>query len=364
MKIAPRYSGVVIRMADASSNVQALQQLAGTNRENYIAEVKRAQQQLRDEYEGRTARRELVSLAVARKAASRTHKPVKPQHTGRVVFPDFDISDAERFIDWNFFFPAWGLKGHYPEILEHPEKGEEARRLFDDAQRMLARMRDNHEVTLQGVVGIFPARSEGDDIVVTDPKGREIRLAMLRNQTKGEEHLSLADCIALNNDYIGCFAVTAAVGLKELAEKYRAEGDDYSAMMAKLIVDRLTEAFAEAVHDFVRRQMWGYETAAPLTPEQIIRGDYRGRRMAFGYPASPDHSLKREVFDLLAAEVTTAMKLNENWMIVPGEALCGLMFADADYFSVGHIDAEQSADYARRRGMSEDEIKKIIPNNL
>ncbi len=364
VKIAPSYSDVVIRMADASSNVQALQQLAGRNRESYIAEVKRTQEQLRDQYNGRTAERELLPLAKVRKAAKRTHKPVKPQHTGRVVFPDFDISDAERFIDWNFFFPAWGLKGHYPEILESPEKGEEARKLFDDAQRMLAKIRDNHEVTLQGVVGIFPARSEGDDIVVTDTKNCEVRMAMLRNQTKGQENISLSDFIAPKNDYIGCFAVTAAVGLKELEEKYREAGDDYSAIMAKLVVDRLTEAFAEAVHDFVRRQMWGYETAAPLTPEQIINGEYRGRRMAFGYPASPDHSLKREVFDLLAAEVTTAMKLNENWMIVPGESLCGLMFADAEYFTVGHIDTEQLSEYARRRNLTEEQIRKIMPNNL
>lgn len=134
--------------------------------------------------------------------------------------------------------------------------------------------------------------------------------------------------------------------------------------MAKLLADRLTEAFAEAVHTFVRRQMWGYETGEPLTPQQTVRGQYRGRRMAFGYPASPDHSLKREVFDLLSVEMTTGMKLTENYMIDPGEALCGLMFADADYFSVGTIDTKQLLDYARRRGMEIEEIKKLIPNNI
>ena len=187
---------------------------------------------------------------------------------------------------------------------------------------------------------------------------------MLRNQTRGEENLSLADFIAPDGDWIGCFALPAGIGLKELAEKFRAGGDDYSAIMAKLLADRLTEAFAEAVHAFMRREMWGYETGTPPTPEQAVRGQYRGRRMAFGYPASPDHSLKREVFDLLAADKTTALRLNDNYMITPEEALCGLFFADAEYFSVGRIDREQLADYAARRNMDIETIEKLIPNNI
>ena len=199
---------------------------------------------------------------------------------------------------------------------------------------------------------------------MTNTKGREIRLPMLRNQTRGEENRSLADWIAPEGDWIGCFAATAGIGLKKLAEEFRAAGDDYSAIMSKLLADRLTEAFAECVHTFVRRQMWGYETGDLLSPGQTIRGEYRGRRMAFGYPASPDHSLKREVFDLLAVEVTTGMRLTENWMIDPGEALCGLIFADAEYFSVGAIDTKQLLDYARRRGMEVEQVKKLIPNNI
>ena len=324
------------------------------------------QQALREEYARRLRERDLIPIAEARAArrGAAQHEPVVPLHTGRMVFPDFDVADAEPYIDWSFFFAAWGLKGRYPEILDHPEKGAEARKVFADAQALLARIRDERLLTLQGVAGIFPARSEGDDILVTDAKGREKRLPMLRNQTRGEENLSLADFIAPDGDWIGCFALTAGIGLKELAEKFRAGGDDYSAIMAKLLADRLTEAFAEAVHAFMRREMWGYETGTPPTPEQAVRGQYRGRRMAFGYPASPDHSLKREVFDLLAVEVTTGMRLTENWMIDPGEALCGLMFSDADYFSVGTIGAEQLLDYARRRGMEAETVKKIIPNNV
>lgn len=366
VKIAPAYSGLVVHSPDASRNTHILSQLLGPESDLYADSVRAAQQALRNDYLRAERARNLVPIVEVRKArkGSAAHTPVAPLHPGRMVFPDFDVADAEPLIDWNFFFPAWGLKGRYPEILDHPEKGAEARKLFADAQALLTRIRDERLLTLQGAVGIFPARSEGDDIIVTDPKGRERRLAMLRNQTLGEEHRSLADYIAPSGDWIGCFAVTAGIGLRELTEKFRAESDDYSAIMAKLLTDRLTEAFAEAVHLFVRRQMWGYETGEIPAPADIIRGRYRGRRMAFGYPASPDHSLKREVFDLLAIEMTTTMRLTENYMIDPGEALCGLLFADADYFTVGGIDTKQLLDYARRRGMDAEEVKKLIPNNI
>ena len=366
VKIAPVYAGVVVHSPNASRNSQILAQLLGPDGELYADKVRADQQALRSEYQRAERTRNLVPLAEARKSRENAaaHRPVAPAHPGRMVFPDFDVADAEPYIDWNFFFPAWGLKGRYPEILDHPERGAEARKLFADAQALLARIRDERLLTLQAAVGIFPARSEGDDILVTDPKGREHRLAMLRNQTRGQENRSLADFIAPDGDWIGCFALTAGIGLKELAEKFRAAGDDYNAIMAKLLADRLTEAFAEAVHVFVRRQMWGYEQDEAPAPAQVVRGEYRGRRMAFGYPASPDHSLKREVFDLLAAELTTGMKLTENYMIDPGEALCGLLFADADYFCVGTIDTEQLLDYARRRDMDAGQVRKLIPHNI
>ena len=286
------------------------------------------------------------------------------------MFPDVSIADVEPLIDWNFFFPAWGLKGRVPEIFENPEHGAEARKLYDDAQKMLARIREEKLLTLQGVAGIFEAVSRGDDIVVTGPKDKKYILPMLRSQAPVREAQArcLADFIADEKagrtDYIGAFALTGGIGRKELTEKCRAEGDDYNAILSKLLADRLTEALCEWVHIFIRRQMWGYETGPALTPEQIIRGKYRGRRMAFGYPACPDHSLKREVFDLLAADKTTAMRLNDNYMITPEEALCGLFFADAEYFSVGRIDREQLADYSARRDMDTETIEKLIPNNI
>ena len=366
VKIAPLYSGVVAHSLNASRNSLILSRLLGPDREAYAGEVKRRQEQLRAEYRRTEAARRLLPYAEVKRRAleEEPHRPVEPLYPGRMVFPDFDVADAAPYIDWNFIFPAWGLAGRYPAILDHPEKGAEARKLFDDAQALLHRIAEEHLLTLQAAVGIFPAHREGDDIVATDAKGRNYRFAMLRNQTRGEQNRSLADFIAPEGDWLGCFAVTAGIGLKELTEKFRAAGDDYSAIMAKLLADRLTEAFAEVVHLFVRRRMWGYEGGEQSSPEEVIAGHYRGRRMAFGYPASPDHSLKREVFDLLAVERTTGMRLTENWMIDPGEALCGLLFADAEYFSVGHIDQEQLRDYAARRGLDEETLRRLLPNNL
>ena len=366
VKIAPLYSGVVAHSLNASRNSLILSRLLGPDREAYAGEVKRRQEQLRAEYRRTEAARRLLPYAEVKRRAleEEPHRPVEPLYPGRMVFPDFDVADAAPYIDWNFFFPAWGLAGRYPAILDHPEKGAEARKLFDNAQALLHHIAEEHLLTLQAAVGIFPAHREGDNIVATDAKGRNYRFAMLRNQTRGEQNRSLADFIAPEGDWLGCFAVTAGIGLKELTEKFRAAGDDYSAIMAKLLADRLTEAFAEVVHLFVRRRMWGYEGGELPSPEEVIAGHYRGRRMAFGYPASPDHSLKREAFDLLAVERTTGMRLTENWMIDPGEALCGLLFADAEYFSVGHIDQEQLRDYAARRGLDEETLRRLLPNNL
>lgn len=369
VKIAPLYSGIVINSRNAGHNAKLLADLTGAERFTIEKDIRQKQQSLREEFERDNKR--LIPIVERRK--ERTPKKVEdiitPNHTGRLVFPEIDIEQVEPLIDWNFFFSSWGLKGHYPEIFDHPQYGVEARELYDNAQKMLSEIRKDKSLTLQGVVGIFPAVSHKEDIIVTDKKGRRHTLPMLRNQTEGEANLSLADYIVDErtgkSDYIGCFAVTGGVGLKELQEKLFAESDDeYNSIMAKLLADRLTEAFAEAMHSFVRRQMWGYEQGEQLSPEQIIRGEYRGKRMAFGYPASPDHSLKREVFDLLAVEMTTSMKLGENFMITPEESLCGLIFADAEYFAVGRIDTKQMLDYARRRGMTVEQIEKLLPKNV
>ncbi len=375
VKMAPAYSGVVVRARDASDNARIMSRLLGGERESYAVEVRERQAGLREEFAREQARLRLLPLgeARARRRAKRREDMVPAAHTGRLVFHDMSIGQVAEMIDWNFFFPSWGLKGRYPQIFDDERCGEQARKLYDDARALLSRIEADKSLRLQGVVGIFEAVSEGDDIVVTDTKGRRVRLAQLRSQTPDEEGLcrSMSDYVIDAaegvTDRIGLFAVTAGAGLKELEEKFRKEGDDYDAILAKLLADRLTEAMAEVMHLFVRREMWGFESPDKAPDlHDILQGGYQGLRMAFGYPATPDHSLKREAFELLAVERTTEMRLTENFMIDPGEALCGMVVADrgARYFSVGTIDRSQLEDYARRRSMSADDIARIIPRNL
>ena len=362
VRIAPVYSGVVANARNASDNSRLLMQLTGDERDATARTIARRQQELREEFE-RGKSLKLVPLDECRRSARRIAASVKPRKQGITRYADVDISEVEPYIDWNFFFSSWEVKGRIPEIFDDPRKGEEARNIYDDAQRLLQRIRDGHLLTLQAVVGLFAASGRGDDIIIVDECGREHVLPMLRNQTEGERHLSLSDFIPETGGYVGCFALTAGVGLDELCEHLRNDGSDYDAVTAKLLADRLTEALAEWLHVRVRRELWGYETDT-LSKDEIIDEKYRGRRMAFGYPASPDHSLKRDVFDILDVERTTAMRLTDNFMIVPGEALCGVLFADADYFAVGRIDSEQLSDYAARRGTDAETVRKLLPYNI
>ncbi|MFI3279417.1 MAG: methionine synthase [Rikenellaceae bacterium] len=366
VKIAPCYSGVVVHAHSASDNPKILSQLLGEDSDLYCDHICAEQLMLRSDYERAVAQRELMPLAEARAKASQSQvvEPIVPLHTGRLVFPSFDIDDVEQLIDWNFFFSSWGIKGQYPAVLDDEKYGEQATKLFEDASAMLQQIKRNNSLTLEGAIGIFKARSEGDDIVAISTRGKEIRLPMLRSQLRGVESLSVADFVAAADDHICCFAVASGVELEKLCAPYRQDGDEYSAMIAKLLADRLVEAFAQRIHSFVRREMWGFESGEPLTKEQILRGKYQGVRLAFGYPAVPDHSLKREVFELLSASQTTRMKLTENFMITPGESICGLILPQGHLFEVGVVGSDQVSDYAARRKMSIDEIKKLLPKSI
>ncbi len=366
LKMAPHYSAPVIHAANASENVKIMAALMGEEREEWIAAHKKGQEELRQSYLRSEAERRLQPIIEVRKEPrlSKSQRDLfTPLHAGRVVFSEEEIAVVEPLIDWNFFFHSWGMKGHYPALLDDLTLGEEARKLHKDALAMLERIKQEKRLHLQGVVGLFEATVVKEELQLTEKSGKRYRLPMLRNQTRGEEHLSVLDFISTKGDWVGCFALSAGIGLQPFVEELRQAGDDYSAMMAKLLADRLTEAFAEYVHRFVRREMWGYAPDEQLTPEQIIRGEYRGLRMAFGYPATPDHALKRPIFDLLRVEQFTAMRLTENFMIDPGEALCGLMLSDGRYFSVGKIDQKQLLDYARSWGVDPDEIRRRLPAN-
>ncbi len=372
VKIAPAYSGLVIHSRDASENITILNRLFGEDSERYAREHRAKQENLRAQFEQHAAGRGYVSLETARrnKYAKQASQVITPDQTGQVVFKDYPIAEAAKYIDWNFFFPAWGLKGRYPDLLDSTDKGEEARKLLADARQMLEEIEHRKLLQLNGVVGIYPASSDGDDIVVTAPDGKKIRFAQLRNQEGQQKHnLSLADFIMPHGsgteDYICVFTVTAGIGLDTLTASYREDGDDYKAIMAKLLADRLAEAFAEAIHKFVRQVLWGYEKEG-MNVADILDGKYQGIRAVFGYPACPDHSLKREAFELLGAEAATGMRLTDNYMIDPGESLCGVILpgSEACYFDVGRIDDSQLEDYAARRGMSTEQVASLIPRNI
>lgn len=374
VRMAPEYSGPVIHSGDASENVALLGKLFGPGREDFLKGIREKQEKLRAAYLASTAGNALKTIVEARaNGHTKRRKDIAvPPRPDIKVFDGYPIDEVVKYIDWTYFFTSWDLKGKYPEILESPSQGEEARRLLSDAKSLLGKIKKEKLLKLNGVAGVFPAVGRGDDIVIFPGDRREIILPQLRNQNPAAgRNLSLADYVAeeaadRGTDYIAAFAVSAGIGLDQLAGKFRREGDDYSAIMAKLVADRLTEAFVEALHEHVRRTLWGFEKGAEFSPEDILSEKYRGLRMAFGYPAAPDHSLKKEVFELLSATRNTGLVLNESYMIEPAESLCGLIFADKDihYFDVGRIGEDQIKDYADRRGITVEEVRRLLPKNV
>jgi 5-methyltetrahydrofolate--homocysteine methyltransferase len=298
-----------------------------------------------------------------------------PASTGIVVLDDFSLTTLREFIDWSPFFHTWGMKGIYPRILTEGEKGMEATKIFNDANQLLDRIIAERLITARGVYGIFPASALGDDVVLFKEDSREeelTRLHFLRQQTGRDANKpcrSLADFIAPKEtklpDHIGAFAVTAGIGVKELCDRFRAEHDDYNAIMAEALADRLAEAFAECLHKLVRDQ-WGYGLTENLTPAELIAEGYRGIRPAPGYPACPDHTEKETIWNLLDVEKNTGMQITESFAMWPGSSVSGIYFAhpESRYFSLGKIDRDQVDDYAARKGMSVAEVERWLGQNL
>jgi 5-methyltetrahydrofolate--homocysteine methyltransferase len=269
------------------------------------------------------------------------------------------LDELVPYIDWSPFFAAWELVGRFPAILEDDVVGEAARNLYADAREMLERMVAERWVEAKGVLGLWPANADGDDIVVWTDETRtteRARLHTLRQQiakAEGRPNLALSDFIApVGDDWIGAFAVTAGHGEPEVAERFKAAGDDYSAILSQALTDRLAEAFAEALHHKVRREFWGYAPEEPFDVDVLIAERYRGIRPAPGYPAQPDHTEKRTLFDLLGAEEAAGMALTESFAMSPASSVSGLYFAhpESHYFGVGKVDRDQVADYAKRKG--------------
>jgi 5-methyltetrahydrofolate--homocysteine methyltransferase len=371
----------VVHVLDASRAVGAVGSLVSKDlKRAYIDETRRGQEQDRTRYLARQTQVDLLTLDQARerKAAldwTSNGRPAIPSFTGLHVIHDLPLSELVPYIDWTPFFHAWELKGTYPRIMDDATIGPRAKELFSDAQRLLQRIMDEHLLTARGVYGFFPANSAGDDIeVYADDVRSDVRaiLHTLRQQTRkaeGDPNLALSDFVAPKTtgvaDYVGAFAVTAGIGLEALCKRYELDHDDYASIMAKALADRLAEAFAEYLHKIVRDE-WGYGRSEGLSPQDIIAERYRGIRPAPGYPAQPDHTEKRTIFDLLEAEKNAGIVLTESFAMIPASSVSGLYLAhpQAKYFSVGKIDRDQLADYSRRKRLNIPEMERWLRPNL
>lgn len=382
VKIAPVYSGPTIHVLDASRSVPTVSRLVNPHlRDQFIQEIRSQYQQIRQEHHQRQGDKAYLTLEQARANRPRydwSQVPITvPLHLGITVFDDFPLQQLRPYIDWTPFFVVWELSGTYPRIFDHPRYGLEARRLFEDANRLLDRIVEEKWLRAKGVIGLFPANTVGvDDIEVYADEKRQQVLATfhtLRQQAVKSNrypNFALADFIAPREtglpDYIGGFAVTAGLGLEAALERFDRDHDDYHRIMIKALADRLAEAFAEHLHQLVRTKYWGYAPDEALTNEELIKEKYRGIRPAPGYPACPDHTEKLILFDLLQVERHTSIHLTENYAMYPAASVCGLYFAhpEARYFSVGKIGRDQVLDYHRRKGMSIEAVEKWLAPNL
>jgi len=378
IKIAPHYSQPVVHILDASRAVPVTTSLLSDDGKEAFVEKHRAEYaDIRKRYSA--PRQQVVSIEIARARRTpiewRAEDLAVPEFKGVHVLDDFPLATLREFIDWSPLFHAWGLKGVYPRILDDERQGAEARKVFADGQALLDRIIKEKLLTARGVYGFFAASAVGDDVELYTEDARATvldRLHFLRQQANkegSEPCRSLADFIAPKEtglrDSIGAFAVTSGIGMKELGDRFRAENDDYNAIMAEAIADRLAEAFAECLHKRARDE-WGYGRAEGLSPAELIDEKYRGIRPAPGYPACPDHTEKGTIWRLLDVEAKTGMQITESFAMWPGSSVSGLYFAhpQSRYFSLGKIDRDQVADYAERKGMSVAEVERWMGQNL
>lgn len=397
LRIEPAYSGPTIYVLDASRAVGVASQLVSdTQAEGFIAQTREDYEQVRIARAGKTAKK-LTPIDEARengREVDMSQKPPAPKKPGLHVYDDWDIANLREYIDWTPFFRAWELAGTYPSILTDQVVGESASDLFKDAQEMLDRIIEEKWLTAKGVAGLWPARRDGDDILfkhlpinggigvghnsndlasldpglILDGKA-ETRLPMLRQQVSkrtGKTNNCLADFIDTADDWIGGFAVTAGHGIEEHVARFQADKDDYNSILVKALADRLAEAFAERMHQHVRKDLWGYAPDENLDNQALIKEEYQGIRPAPGYPACPDHSLKPLLFDALDATAHTGLELTDGFAMTPTAAVSGFYFGhpQAEYFGVARIGEDQVEDYAARRGVSLDQARQWLRPNL
>ena len=382
VKIAPHYDGPVVYVPDASRSVGVAQGLLSEQAATYIAELNADYERVRTQHANK---KPVVLWSLEKARANKTpidwtgYQPPKPKFTGKRIFRNFDLAELARFIDWGPFFQTWDLAGPYPAILQDEVVGEQARRVFADGQAMLQRLIDGRWLSASAVIGLYPANTVGDDDIelYTDETRSQVALTWhgLRQQTEKHEidgvmrpSRCLADFVApkgVADDCVGVFAVTAGLGVEKKEQAFIDAHDDYSAIMLKALADRLAEAFAECLHHRVRTDLWGYAPQEVLTNAEMIAEKYTGIRPAPGYPACPDHSVKRAMFELLQCG-DIGMGLTESLAMTPAASVSGFMLSHphSTYFNVGKIGDDQLADFSRRGGVAEAELRRLLAPNL
>ncbi|HEX7026809.1 MAG TPA: methionine synthase, partial [Gammaproteobacteria bacterium] len=382
VKIDPQYDHAVVYVADASRAVGVAGSLLSEGgNENYVAKLKAEYKEIRDKRNSQQQDRKQSTLSDARANKQpvdwQSYTPPKPAFLGIKTFDDYPLEELRTRIDWSPFFHAWELKGSYPKILDDEFVGEEAKKLYRDANALLDKIIAEKWLTARGVIGFFPANSVNDDDIelYRDDSRAEVQMVLhhIRQQSvkqEGRYNHCLADYVAPRqtglNDYLGAFAVTAGVGIDEHVRRFQKDHDDYNAIMLKALADRLAEAFAERLHERVRKEFWGYAPDESLSNEQLIEEQYRGIRPAPGYPACPDHTEKALLWELLQPEKNAGITITESFAMVPTAAVSGWYFAhpEARYFGTGKIGKDQVENYARRKGMSVDAVERWLSSVL
>jgi len=381
VEIAPQYNAPVVQVKDASLSAGIVGKLISPDKKGeFTKELKTEQESLKEKHLGRQSQNEYISLNEARNNKPeidwKEYEPVKPMFIGEKAFNDFSLEEISKYIDWTYFFYSWELRGKYPKIFDDPQKGEDAKKLFNEGKEMLQKIIDKKMIEPNAVVGFYPANSIGEDVELYSDESRKetlLTLHFLRNQRKkeaGEPNLCLSDFIMPKElekpDYIGAFFATAGLGVNEWAEKFEKDNDDYSALMLKILSQRMAEALTEMLHGKVRKELWGYNPQENFSPEELVKEKYPGIRPAFGYPSMPDHMQKKPVFDLLNVDQHTKIHLSDNFMMIPEASVSGLYFAhpQAKYFNVQKILEDQLKDYAKRSGVEEEAVRRWLSENL
>jgi 5-methyltetrahydrofolate--homocysteine methyltransferase len=373
VKIAPQYDAGVVHVLDASRSVTVAGSLLNKElKEPFLESLNKEYNSLRETFLSKRSSKTYIPYAEAVVTKNyvdyKKHQPVKPSFEGIKVFKNFDLATIAHYIDWGPFFIAWEMPGQYPAVLEDKIFGAEAKKLLSDARALLKKVVEEKWLTANGVIGFWPAKSNNADTVTLTTNKGEVKLEFLRQQIKkavGQPNFSLADFIAPQEsnvkDYIGAFTVTIT-GLETHLKKFADEQDEYNKIMLQVLADRLVEAFAECLHEQVRKNYWGYAKEENLTNEQLIKEEYKGIRPAPGYPACPDHTEKIKLFELLNATENTGVTLTESLAMYPAASVCGWYFShpQSTYFGIGKIQQDQLEDYAKRKGMSLEEATKWL----